>query len=133
MTKDGRRLEVLLNTTTRRDAAGDAVGVVGIGQDITERKAQEQEYVKLIDTANAPIFGIDTQGKVNVWNKMAAKITGYTPDDTMGHDLVEEFILPEYRTAVKGVLDNALNGAETANFEFPLMTKGNARVQSRSC
>lgn len=31
-------------------------GVVGIGQDITGRIAQEREYAKLIDTANAPIF-----------------------------------------------------------------------------
>jgi len=37
-------------------------GVVGIGQDITARLAQEREYSKLIDTANAPIFGVDTQG-----------------------------------------------------------------------
>ena len=37
-------------------------GVVGIGQDITARLAQEREYSKLIDTANAPIFGVDTHG-----------------------------------------------------------------------
>jgi len=35
---------------------------VGIGQDITGRIAQEREYAKLIDTANAPIFGVDTEG-----------------------------------------------------------------------
>lgn len=33
-----------------------SLGVVGIGQDITARLAQEREYSKLIDTANAPIF-----------------------------------------------------------------------------
>jgi PleD family two-component response regulator len=27
------------------------------------------ELTQLIDTANAPIFGIDTQGKINEWNK----------------------------------------------------------------
>jgi hypothetical protein len=36
--------------------------VVGIGQDITGRIAQEREYSKLIDSANAPIFGVDTLG-----------------------------------------------------------------------
>jgi PAS domain-containing protein len=89
MTKDNNRVEVLLNASSRRDAkTGYIVGVVGIGQDITERVAQEQEYVKLIDTANAPIFGINTAGKVNVWNKMAAKITGFVMDEVMGRDLV---------------------------------------------
>jgi hypothetical protein len=30
-----------------------------LGQDITGRLAQEREYTRLIDTANAPIFGVD--------------------------------------------------------------------------
>ena len=68
ITKDGRsRVEVLLNATSRRDLEGRVTGMVGIGQDITARIAQEQEYVRLIDTANAPIFGVDTKGKV--WNE----------------------------------------------------------------
>ena len=29
-------------------------------QDITGRIAQEREYTRLIDTANAPIFGVNT-------------------------------------------------------------------------
>lgn len=62
ITKNGVRIEVLLNATTRRDEQGNVIGVVGIGQDITARLAQEREYSKLIDTANAPIFGVDTQG-----------------------------------------------------------------------
>ena len=62
MTKAGVRLEVLLNATTRRDEQGNIIGVVGIGQDITGRLAQEREYTRLIDTANAPIFGVNTLG-----------------------------------------------------------------------
>lgn len=56
ITKAGARIEVLLNATTRRNEHGRIIGVVGIGQDITGRIAQEREYAKLIDTANAPIF-----------------------------------------------------------------------------
>lgn len=83
ITKAGARIEVLLNATTRRNEHGKiigrldpigfypfiflsrvllncfaycCIGVVGIGQDITGRIAQEREYAKLIDTANAPIF-----------------------------------------------------------------------------
>ena len=62
ITKAGAHIEVLLNATTRRDEQGNVIGVVGIGQDITARLAQEREYSKLIDTANAPIFGVDTLG-----------------------------------------------------------------------
>ena len=110
MTKAGVRLEVLLNATTRRDEQSNNIGVVGIGecyclvtliydsctsfwpcfpcdwtgQDITARLAQEREYSKLIDTANAPIFGVDTMGKVPIWNKNAHKLVGYTSDEVMG-------------------------------------------------
>ena len=63
ITKAGAHIEVLLNATTRRDEQGNVIGVVGIGQDITARLAQEREYSKLIDTANAPIFGVDNEVK----------------------------------------------------------------------
>ena len=105
------------------------IGVVGIGQDITARLAQEREYFKLIDNANAPIFGVDTQGRVNVWNKCARKIVGYTLDEVMGQNLVEKFITKEYKEAVRSVLDKALKGEETSNFEFPLITRNNVRIE----
>jgi signal transduction histidine kinase len=34
-TKDKRRVDVLLNATTRRDLSGGVVGMIGVGQDIT--------------------------------------------------------------------------------------------------
>ena len=135
-TKDGERVEVLLNATTRRDGTGKVVGVVGVGQDITERKQAEQDrervandLTQLIDTANAPIFGIDAQGLVTEWNQTAERITGYSKGDVMGQPLVAEFITEDYREAVSEVFDNALNGTETDNFEFPLYTKDGERVE----
>ncbi|MDM8554730.1 PAS domain-containing protein [Desulfococcaceae bacterium HSG7] len=134
-TKSGERVDVLLNSTTRRDADGEIVGVVGVGQDITElnRARLEQARVAddltaLIDTANAPIFGIDAAGKVNEWNQTAQRITGYGKGEVMGKDLVRNFITDEYKGSVKQVLDKALVGEQSANFEFPLFTKTGDRV-----
>ena len=130
-TKSGdSSVDVLLNSTTRRDAAGHIVGVVGVGQNITElNKARVEqaniakELTQFIDTANAPIFGIDAHGKVNEWNQQAEKITGFTKREVMGEDLVAKFITDEYKLAVGEVLQKALKGEETANYEFPLFTK----------
>ena len=98
ITKAGARIEVLLNATTRRNEHGKVIGVVGIGQDITARLAQEREYSKLIDNANAPIFGVDTFGRVNVWNKCARKIVGYTLDEVMGKvRMCSLFQQPQFR------------------------------------
>ncbi|MGK0308938.1 MAG: PAS domain S-box-containing protein, partial [Urechidicola sp.] len=82
----------------------------------------------LIDTANAPIFGIDSKGLVNEWNQTSEKITGFTKDEVLGKDLVQTYITQDYRESVKQVLDNALKGIETANFEFPLFAKDGERV-----
>jgi PAS domain S-box-containing protein len=134
-TKSGDRVDVLLNSTTRRDADGETVGVVGVGQDITElnKVLVEQERIskdltQLIDTANAPIFGIDAKGKVNEWNQQAEKITGFKKKEVMDRDLVADFITDDYKASVSEVLERALKGEETANFEFPLFTKSGDRV-----
>jgi PAS domain S-box-containing protein len=134
-TKSGNRVDVLLNSTTRRDASGKIIGVVGVGQDITElnQVRVEQaliaiEMTQLIDTANAPIFGIDAQGKVNEWNQQAEKITGFNKKEVMGRDLVADFIEDAYKISVGEVLAKALQGEETANYEFPLFTKTGDRV-----
>lgn len=68
ITKSEYRIKVLLNATSRRDEQGNVIGMEVIGQDITAWLSQEREYSKLIDTANAPILGVDTQGAVNVGN-----------------------------------------------------------------
>ncbi|RLN78412.1 hypothetical protein BBJ28_00012542, partial [Nothophytophthora sp. Chile5] len=129
ITKAGRRVEILLNATPRFNERGHVMGMVGIGQDITDRIAQEQEYARLIDTANAPIFGVDREGRVNIWNKKAVEIMQYSTDEVLGENLVEKFITEDYRMAVDAVLAKALAGTETANFEFPLITKAGRRVE----
>ena len=95
-TKDRRRVEVLLNATTRRDVDGAVIGVIGVGQDISERKQVEMEKTRVaqelqtfIDTANAPIFGIDANGLVNEWNNKAAAITGFSRQEVLGRNLVQ--------------------------------------------
>ncbi len=64
ITKYVYRIKVLLNATTRRNEHSNVIGLVGIRQDITACLTQEKEYSKLIDNANAHIFGVDTQGCV---------------------------------------------------------------------
>jgi hypothetical protein len=66
-TKSGEIRHLLVNATTRRDAENNIAGVVGVAQDVTEEKKHDRGVAamatglrQLIDTANAPIFGIGT-------------------------------------------------------------------------
>jgi signal transduction histidine kinase len=57
--KSGSRVDVLTNSTTRRDAAGKVIGVVSVGQDVTE-----------LNKANAKLA--DTRAQLLQSDKMAA-------------------------------------------------------------
>ncbi len=94
----------------------------------TSHHRMVRELRQLIDSANAPIFGVDTRGCITEWNLAAAKITGYTKGDLLGKHLVDNFIAEGHREAVKHVFDLALDEIETVNFELPLHTKSGATV-----
>ena len=64
LTMLSERRNILLNTTIRRGPSAEVIGAIGVGQDITQAReiAKEQErsaddLSRLIDSANAPIFG----------------------------------------------------------------------------
>ena len=86
--------------------------------------SQALELRQFVDTANAPIFGIDADGNVNEWNDTTARITGFSKEEAMGKSLVETFIDDDRKEAVNGVLRRALDGVQTANYKMPLTTKG---------
>ena len=87
--------------------------------------AMANELRQLIDTANAPIFGIDVDGDVNEWNEKTAEITGFSKEEAFDKPLVSTFIVPSLRQSVQEVLDNALKGRGTSNYELEFRTKSN--------
>jgi len=138
-TQSGEKIDVRFNSTTRRNGNDEIIGMIGVGQDITElNKANEEqeriakELMLFVDTANAPIFGIDNEGKINEWNQRAEKITGITKTEMMGLDLrAVEFITDDNKALLGKVLEKALQGEETTNFEFPLISRSGDQVEVR--
>jgi len=117
-----------------RDENGHPVELIGSWLDINARRLAEQaadaaasDLRRLIDTANAPIFGKDRDSKVNEWNRCAEHLTGYSKQEVLGRRLTD-FVEPEHRERVRRVLELALHGIETANFEFPMRAKGGKHV-----
>ncbi len=133
--KSADRINVLSNATALRTANGKIIGVFTIGNEVTELTWEQTELSRvnnnlkqLIDTANAPIFGIDSDGNVNEWNQTAERITGFTKQEVLGQDLVSLYITDDYKDSVSLVLNKALAGEQTANYEFPLFTKVGSHV-----
>jgi len=124
-----------LNTSTRSDM-DDKVICVGVGQNITKirqvdrsRNRVTADLRRLIDHANAPVFGIDVHGNETEWNQAASCITGYIKKEMLGKSLLEAYINPEYQGLVSKVFPKALRGEDTANFEFPIFSKNRDRLE----
>jgi|GEM_PF-702138 len=112
-----------------RDESGRPLELIGSWLDINARRLAEQsaeaaaaDLRRLIETANAPIFGKDRDHNINEWNRCAERLTGYSRHEVIGRRLTA-FVEPEHRDRVRRVLDLALQGVETANFEFPMVAK----------
>ena len=45
-----------------------------VKKETVRAQRMETELSNLIDTANAPIFGVDVLGKVTIWNKVCCVI-----------------------------------------------------------
>ena len=85
---------------------------------------------RLIDSANAPILGVDQNGCVSEWNQNMCNVTGYSKQEVLGIRLTDcRFIDPENRSSVAEVLDRALDGQDCQNFEFSLISKDSRRVE----
>eukprot|EP00586_Coscinodiscus_wailesii_P000182 CAMPEP_0172481428 /NCGR_PEP_ID=MMETSP1066-20121228/7256_1 /TAXON_ID=671091 /ORGANISM="Coscinodiscus wailesii, Strain CCMP2513" /LENGTH=313 /DNA_ID=CAMNT_0013243685 /DNA_START=211 /DNA_END=1152 /DNA_ORIENTATION=- len=131
-TKSGKTKYLLVSATTQQDPDSNIVGVVGVAQDVTEQNkndhaiaAMANELRQLVDTANAPIFGIGVDGNVNEWNNKTAEITGFSKEEAFGKPLISTFIVKKLQASVQEVMDNALKGVKTSNYELEFVTKSN--------
>ena len=103
--------------------------------DVTEmedakRKASQIaiELTHLLETANAPIFGVDMQGCITEWNAKAAAMLGYSKAQASGQQLCS-FVAPESREAVHAMIDSTLSGSSTENFELHMYSRCGDRVE----
>ena len=106
-------------------------GVVLSFTDVTEQnnsqekvKRMAKELMNLIENANAPIFGINWNGKITEWNKYTHKVTGYGKKEVIGKNLLDTFILKSHRSSISTLFKKILRGTNTTNYEVPMITKG---------
>ena len=130
----GRALTMTLILSTLLFAMRGALLLVSKQTQLAQKKSDQfrlavEELSLFIESANAPIFGIDRDGRVNEWNAMAAAITGYPKEEVLGKDLINTYITSEYKASVARVFERALSGRNTANFEFPLFSKQGRRIE----
>ncbi|XWS19781.1 hypothetical protein CRYUN_Cryun31cG0046200 [Craigia yunnanensis] len=99
-------------------------------QRVDELSSVAYEMVRLIETATAPIFGVDTAGLINGWNAKMAELTGLQAEEAMGKSLVNEVVHEDSRKVIENLLRRALQGEEDKNVELKLRNFGLHRQNS---
>jgi len=84
---DGSVRWVSFRTSPVRDDKGQVYRVVGLVQDITQRKQSEQRVELLLDSTEQGVYGIDYLGRCTFINRAAAEMLGYTAEEVIGRDL----------------------------------------------
>jgi len=71
------------------------------------QRALADELAQLINSANNPIFGVDGEGRINIWNDVMTNITGVADSEAMGR-LAVDFMTPESRPIAEEHLQKVL-------------------------
>ncbi|HDS00488.1 MAG TPA: PAS domain S-box protein [candidate division Zixibacteria bacterium] len=98
--KDGAVLWITLNLVATQ-FRGEKVIIGGLS-DITSRKKAEEELRKernfisaILNTAGALVVVLDPDGKILRFNKACERVSGYKPEEVIGKNFADIFILPE--------------------------------------
>ncbi|MDD2914785.1 MAG: PAS domain S-box protein [Gallionella sp.] len=110
--RDGSRFPVLLTVTALRDTHGEINAFLGIATDITERNQAAQErrddaarIGAILDNVVDGIITINEAGHIELFNKAAVKIFGYSEADVTGKNI--KMLMPEpYHSQHDGYLHN---------------------------
>lgn len=107
LTKDGREFPISLHTSRIRNETGEVVGLVGISEDITERRKAEEslrqsetKYRDLVEQISDVIFATDMNGTFTYISPMVELLSGYKPENMIGHSM-GEFVDPVFRPQIQ--------------------------------
>lgn len=90
--RDGTTRWVRHKIITHRDADGRLVRRDGVVEDITERKAIEERFRLLIESAPDAMVVVDNSGSIVLVNAKAEALFGYTRDELLGQTV--ELLVP---------------------------------------
>lgn len=115
--KSGEEVPAEISVSTV--SVGDALHMVAVIRDVTERKAVEEElrrseekYRDLFDSAFDMVFTLDREGTILDANRRTAELTGYARAEILGANVLRDLIVPEDRPVIREVLADVADGAE---------------------
>jgi len=113
-----------------RDENGRIHRAVGIARDVTERKRveealrQEKDFAEsLIETAQAIVLVLDTEGRIIRFNPYMEEISGYKLEEVQGRDWFDTFLPERDRARIREVFRTTVGDIETRGNVNPIVTR----------
>lgn len=91
--KNGQHREIEWSVKILENSARTVVGVLAIGQDVTERENAQATLHSLIETTQDAVVTIDQQGQIDLFNPAAERIFGYSREEAKGQSV--KILMPE--------------------------------------
>lgn len=112
------------------DEEGKVFGLYGVSRDISEQKQIEEELRQakefsenLIRTANVMILSMDHEGRIDIFNETAEKVTGYSAAEMAGKNWFETLVPKDRYPDVYIEFTRLLAGGVPRTYENLILTK----------
>lgn len=131
-TPDGKEIWLSTSKVPLRDAQNEVIGILGLYEDITERKnfqlslqRQKNTAQNYLDIVGVLILVLDIDKKVQLINRHGCDIIGYSADEVIGKNWVENFLPERFWKKVSEVGDSLTHHDKhrITYFENPVLTK----------
>lgn len=100
------------------DNEGRTRGAIQTIQEIKEHKPEDGFFLgQAAESSSDPIFKIDSQGKINFWNKACEENFGYTASQMLGNTPLT-LVAKRYRSLFRETIGMAFKGESFSNKEW---------------
>ena len=117
--KDGKEFPIYLSVSLIRDENGRTFGLMGISQDVSERKRVQswlRELASIVENSDDAIISATLDGIIVSWNKAAERIYGYLAQEAIGCS-VSILIPPSHENESSLIFERVRRGEWTNNLE----------------
>ena len=118
------------------DQSGNAVNIIGISWDVTERiqaeekqRESESRFKDIAENAADMIWELDASGKITYISDAVKNVLGYTPDELIGKKAFFDFFPPDGREELKSAVFAVFAGKKPLKkFISPILHKNGQPV-----
>ncbi|MFX1318948.1 MAG: PAS domain S-box protein [Promethearchaeota archaeon] len=79
-----------------------------------EIQKKQDRFSRLVDATGALVVGVDTQGRITLFNRRCEEVTGYSSEEVLGKNIVELFIPEDERSKLMVRFQDLVQGKTPA-------------------